>query len=389
MLSRQDRKQGPVFDPRNYRLDDRELMTAGHVACPGCGGTMCMRMALQALGPNTVVIIPACCWAVIPGPFPLTALRVPGMCVAFETAAISATAVKAGFEMQGRSDINVVAWAGDGGTFDIGLQSLSGACERNEDFIYVCYDNEAYMNTGIQRSGATPWGAWTTTTPVQHPKDVQKKNLLEIIAAHRVPYAATATVAYPDDLTRKLKKAASIRGAKLIHIFSPCPPGQKIPENQSIKLARNIVETGIFPLLEVEHGRYWTLNREPKFLPVEEYLGMQGRFRHLSGEDVDGIRAQLKTEWKILRAKLELSDKFRAEEAAAERKAARREAIAKAAKARKKAAKKAAKKTVKKAPKKSTKKSTKKTAKKAAKKTAKKAAKKAPKKAAKKTAKKK
>ena len=351
MPSKQQRRQGPVFDPRNFPLHDRELMTAGHVACPGCGATMCMRMALKALGPNTVVIIPACCWAVIPGPFPLTALRVPGMCVAFETAAISATAVKAAYEMQGKSDINVVAWAGDGGTFDIGLQSLSGAAERNEDFIYACYDNEAYMNTGIQRSGATPWGAWTTTTPVQHPKEVQKKNLLEIIAAHRIPYAATATVAYPDDLTRKLKKAASIKGSKLIHIFSPCPPGQKIQESQSIKLSRNIVETGVFPLLEVEHGLYWKLNHEPAFLPVEDYLGMQGRFRHLSPTDVASIKTHLKTEWRILRAKLALTQQLQAEDARdalESEKQARRELIAQAAKARrakkvKKPAKKAKK----------------------------------------------
>ena len=313
-IDKKARKKAAKYDPRNFVLDDIELMTPGHVACPGCGATMSMRMALKALGPDTVMIIPACCWAVIPGPFPYTALRVPGMCVAFETAAISATAVKAAYDMQGKSHINVVAWAGDGGTFDIGLQSLSGAAERNEDFIYVCYDNEAYMNTGIQRSGATPYGAWTTTTPVHHPKREFKKNLLEIIAAHRIPYAATATVAFPDDLTRKLKKAASIRGSKLIHIFSPCPPGQKIPENKSIELSRMIVETGMFPLLEVEHGRYWTLNHEPEFRPVEDYLGMQGRFRHLSTEDVDLIKENLESEWKTLRAKLELSKQFREED---------------------------------------------------------------------------
>jgi len=352
MLSKKEREQVPSYDPRNFVLDDRELMTPGHVACPGCGATMCMRMALKALGPETVMIIPACCWAVIPGAFPLTALRVPGMCVAFETAAISATAVKAAYEMQGKPDINVVAWAGDGGTFDIGLQSLSGAAERNDDLIYVCYDNEAYMNTGIQRSGATPWGAWTTTTPVQHPKDVHKKNLLEIIAAHRIPYAATATVAFPDDLERKLKKAASIRGCKLIHIFSPCPPGQKIQESQSIRLSRNIVETGVFPLVEVEHGRYWTLNHEPRFLPVEEYLGMQGRFRHLSSENVDAIKAHLKTEWKILRAKLSLTEQFRADDALAELESgleSRRKTIAKAARSRKKKPAKKARKPAKKA----------------------------------------
>ncbi|NOZ85955.1 MAG: pyruvate synthase subunit beta [Deltaproteobacteria bacterium] len=332
-LDRKARKKARVHDPRNYVLDDIELMTPGHVACPGCGATMCMRMALKALGPNTVMIIPACCWAVIPGPFPYTALKVPGMCVAFETAAISATAVKAAYEMQGKTGINVVAWAGDGGTFDIGLQSLSGAAERNEDFIYVCYDNEAYMNTGIQRSGATPYGAWTTTTPVHHPKGEFKKNLLDIIAAHRIPYAATATVAFPDDLTRKLKKAASIRGSKLIHIFSPCPPGQKIHENQSIKLSRLIVETGMFPLLEVEYGKYWKLTHEPEFRPVEEYLGMQGRFRHLSKKDVEVIRRNMLADWKTLRAKIELSERFREEDRKqekAEKAAARRKKKAKA-----------------------------------------------------------
>jgi pyruvate/2-oxoacid:ferredoxin oxidoreductase beta subunit len=268
-----------------------------------------MRYALKALGPNTMVIIPACCWSIIAGPFPYSALRVPVFHTAFETAGAVASGMKAALEIKGQKDVTVMAWAGDGGTFDIGFQALSGAAERNEDFIYVCYDNEAYMNTGIQRSSATPYGAWTTTTPDKHLKETPKKNMVEIMAAHRIPYVATASVAYPEDFIRKFQKAKSIRGTKFIHIFSPCPPGWKIQDDQSIRISHLAVHTRVFPLIEIEYGEKYTLNVEPKGLPVEEYLKVQGRFRKLTPKDVEKIQAEVDHNWERLMERVRRSQK--------------------------------------------------------------------------------
>ena len=201
-------------------LPEREVMTPGHLACQGCGAALTMRLALKALGPRTVLSIPACCWSVIDGPFPHSTVNVPLFHTAFETAASTASGIRAAFEILGKEDVNVVAWAGDGGTYDIGIQALSGAAERNDNIIYICYDNEAYMNTGIQRSAATPLGAWTTTTPVKHPKSEPKKDMVSILAAHRIPYIATATIAYPEDLVRKLERAKETKGTKFILILS-------------------------------------------------------------------------------------------------------------------------------------------------------------------------
>ena len=198
----------------------------------------------------------------------------------------------------------MVGWAGDGGTYDIGFQGLSGAVDRNEDIIYVCYDNEGYMNTGIQKSSATPWKAWTGTTP--YGKDVPKKDIVEILAAHRIPYAANASVGFPDDLINKLKKAAGIRGTKFIHIFSPCPPGWKSPENLTTKLARLAVDTKVFPLYEVEAGYRYTINRMPKNLPVGEYFKHQGRYSHLSEEEIKAVQENVDWEWDLLLKKASL-----------------------------------------------------------------------------------
>ncbi|MCK4225885.1 pyruvate synthase subunit beta, partial [candidate division WOR-3 bacterium] len=188
-----------------------------------------------------------------------------------------------------------------GGTYDIGIQALSGAAERNDDIFYICYDNEAYMNTGVQRSGSTPLKAWTTTTPVAHPKDRPKKDLISIMAAHRIPYIATASVAYPEDLTAKLEKAKNIKGTRFLLIFSPCPPGWKADPKNTIKLARLAVETKVFNLLEIENGLDWRITkkiRKPK--PVIEYLKLQGRFRHLTEDDVSLIQENVEKEWNIL-----------------------------------------------------------------------------------------
>ena len=297
-----------LYDPKNLHLPEQELLRSGHLACPGCGAALGMRLALKALGPKTMVVIPACCWAVINGPYPFHALGVPVLQVAFETAAVSAAGIRAALHMKGRDDVAVLAWAGDGGTFDIGFQSLSGAVERNEDIIYVCYDNEAYMNTGIQRSSATPFGAWTTTTPEPNTKPEPKKNIVEIFAEHRIPYAATASIAFPEDFVRKLQKARSIKGAKFIHLWISCPAGHKSEERLSVKIARLAVETGVFPLYEVEHGTKYTINHEPRFVDVTEYLKLQGRFRHLTHEQIEFIRQSIRWEWQRLRAKVAMGE---------------------------------------------------------------------------------
>jgi pyruvate/2-oxoacid:ferredoxin oxidoreductase beta subunit len=275
-----------------------ELMSPGHLACQGCGASLGMRLTLKALGQKTAVCIPACCWAVIDGPFPYSSLDIPIYHCAFETAASSASGVKAGLEMVGDTETTVLAWAGDGGTFDIGIQALSAAAERNEDIIYACYDNEAYMNTGIQRSSATPLGAWTTTTPVKHYKKERKKDIIGIMAAHEIPYIATASVAYPEDMVKKFKKAREIKGTRFIHIFAPCPVGWKSQPEDSIKLARLAVQTGYFPLFEIEDGEKWTLNfkiKERK--PISEYLKLQRRFHHLKEEEIAMIQKEVDIKW--------------------------------------------------------------------------------------------
>lgn len=272
-------------------IPEEELVGSGHLACQGCGATLCMRYALKALGQNTILDIPACCWSVIDGPFPHTSVKVPLFHTAFETAACVASGIRAGLNMLGKKETNVVAWAGDGGTFDIGIQALSGAAERNDDIIYICYDNEAYMNTGIQRSSATPYGAWTTTTPVKHFKKMPKKDLVKIMAAHKIPYTATASVGYPEDFIAKVKKARETPGTKFLHILSPCPPGWRSQPEESIKLARLAVSTCYFPIYEIEHGVTYTVNKViKKPRPVKEFLEAQGRFRHLTEEQVATIQ---------------------------------------------------------------------------------------------------
>jgi pyruvate/2-oxoacid:ferredoxin oxidoreductase beta subunit len=279
-------------------LPEQELMNSGHLACQGCGATLAMRYALKALGPKTALCIPACCWSVIDGPFPYSCLDVPIFHCAFETAASSASGVKAGLEMVGDTETTVVAWAGDGGTFDIGIQALSGTAERNDDILYICYDNEAYMNTGNQRSSATPYGAWTTTTPVRHFKERPKKDMVAIMAAHHIPYVATASIGYPEDLVKKVKKAKEIRGTKFLHIYAPCPTGWKCRPEDTIKLSRMVVQNAIFPLYEIEDSDKYTLNiKVSAKKPIDEYLQIQGRFRHLTAEEIARMQEEVDKKW--------------------------------------------------------------------------------------------
>ena len=287
-----------------------EYMMQGHVACQGCGATIAMRYVLKALGQKTIVTIPACCWAVIPGVWPQHNLKVPLLYTAFEVTGAALSGVEAALEAKGLADeINVVGFAGDGGTADIGLQALSGMAERRTNALYIMYDNEAYMNTGIQRSGSTPYGAWTTTTPVGKKKEWKmefKKSVAEIMVAHRIPYVATASIAYPEDLVAKVKKAKSIKGPKFIQIFSSCPTGWKHPPELSVEVARKAVESRMFPLYEVENGRY-KISIKPKKIPVEEYLRLQGRFRYLDEEAIKVIQEHVDREWELLLKKEEFT----------------------------------------------------------------------------------
>jgi len=267
-----------------------ENLYSGILSCQGCGAPIAMRHVLRVLGKNTVFAIPACCWTIIDGNYPMHSLKVPLLHVAFETAAISAVGIKAGLEVKGFKDVNVVAWAGDGGTYDIGIQALSGAAERGDDIIYICYDNEAYMNTGIQRSGSTPYKAWTTTTPYTRPNPRPKKDIIQIMAAHKIPYIATISIAYLNDLIRKTLKAKNLKGKGLrfLLIYSPCPPGWRLPSSEiTVKIARLAVETNFFPLYEIEDGEKYTLNFIPDKKPLKEFIKLQGRFKHLKDEEIE------------------------------------------------------------------------------------------------------
>ncbi len=286
------------------RLPGTELLHPGHMACAGCGERVAMRLALQVLGRDTVLVIPACCAAVVDGVFPYSSLGVPMLHTAFETGASVATGVRASLDAQGRHETTVVVWAGDGGTFDIGFQALSAAAERNENILYVCYDNEAYMNTGAQRSSATPIGSWTTTTPSSSPKGRPKKDILSILAAHRIPYAATASVAFPEDLMAKVARAKMSHGLRFLHVLAPCPSGWKYEPDLTIRLARLAVETCVFPLVEVEAGAGPRLTYVPsRPRPVAEYLTLQGRFSHLDSEATAAIQRDVERDWADLQAR--------------------------------------------------------------------------------------
>lgn len=288
-------------DPCTADTPCMDVMRSGHAACPGCGQAISMRLVLRAIGKRAIVITVPSCVSVIAGPFPHAVADMPYYHAAFEVAAASAAGIANALKIQGRQDIPVVAFAGDGGTFDIGLQSLSGAADRNEDFMYVCFDNEGYMNTGIQVSSATPAHAWTGTTPAGNTR--RKKQIMEIMAAHRIPYAATATIGFPEDLMQKVKKALGIRGTRFIHLLSPCNTGWKIPENMAPKASTLAVETNMFPLYEIIDGLHYQITYRSKGLPVEEYLSVQGRYRHLTPEQIKSIQIEADRSWQGLKQK--------------------------------------------------------------------------------------
>jgi pyruvate ferredoxin oxidoreductase beta subunit/2-oxoisovalerate ferredoxin oxidoreductase beta subunit len=285
-----------------YTLPSEEVMAPGHLGCGGCGAALSMRLVLKALGHRTVLVIPACCWSVIDGPSPYSAAGVPVMHTPFASAAAAASGIRAALDLRGDTDTTVCCWAGDGGTFDIGIQALSAAAERNENILYVCYDNEAYMNTGVQRSSATPLGAWTTTTPAPHLKDRPKKDLVSIMAAHGIPYIATATVGWPDDLVAKVERARRTIGTRFLHLLAPCPPGWKIGSEHAIDYTRLAVASHVFPLIEIEDGQRWRFTVRPPDRPLEEYVAGQGRFRGLteSPDTLEATRRAVERRWQMI-----------------------------------------------------------------------------------------
>jgi pyruvate ferredoxin oxidoreductase beta subunit len=309
------------MEPANvyaYKLVNRkEYFSPGHRACQGCAEALGVRLVGKALGRDTVVASATGCMEVTSTPLPFTSWNVPWIHVAFENAAAVASGAEAGMKAlmrKGRvpkKKITFLAMAGDGGTSDIGVQALSGALERGHDFIYVCYDNEAYMNTGIQRSSATPYGASTTTSPAGKVVPGQltwKKNMPEIAAAHDIPYVATACPSYPLDLIEKVKKGARIKGPAYIHILSACPTGWRLPPELAIKVGRLAVETGVFPLYEVENGRYKLSIETEKLRPVKDYLKIQGRFRHLDEDMIEKIQKRVIEEYERLKKKVKMTE---------------------------------------------------------------------------------
>lgn len=283
-----------------WEIPREERFVGGHAACQGCGAALVLRHLTKVVGKDAIIVNATGCMEVISTLFPRTAWRNPWLHLAFENAGAAASGVEAALKALQRKGvldknryIKVVAIAGDGGTFDIGLQSLSGMLERGHDVMYVVYDNEAYMNTGIQRSGATPYGAWTTTTPVGKRFRGEwrpKKDIVGIAYAHRIPYIATANPAYPIDMINKFIKAYNTRGPSLVHVLTPCTPGWRIPESKTIEVAKLAVQTGMWVLLEIENGKPKVTVKVRKRKPVREYLKMQGRFRHLTEEDIKKIQ---------------------------------------------------------------------------------------------------
>jgi pyruvate ferredoxin oxidoreductase beta subunit len=290
-----------------------EYLLAGNSACAGCVSELALRWALKALGPQTVVVAPASCANVYIGVWPGAAPTVPFINMAFAAGASAASGIVAGYEALGRRDITVMTWAGDGGTVDIGIQALSGAIERGTNFIYVCYDNEVYANTGTQRSGSTPLAAVTSTTP--YGKRENKKDIAKIIAAHEIPYVGVVNGADPQDVFDTFRKIKDIQGAKFIHLFSPCPPGWRFDPADSIEIARLAVKSGMWILWEQENGVFRLkkgsrkyLNRESR-IPVGEYLKRQGRFNRVSEEEIHQLQNWVDQNWEEIRRRTAGGDK--------------------------------------------------------------------------------
>ena len=298
-------------------VDKEEYFSSGHRACQGCGEALAIRLMCKGLGKDTVITNATGCMEVISTLYPTTAWKLPWVHVAFPNSAAVGAGVESALKVLRRKgkiadrDVKTVSIGGDGGSVDIGFQAISGSMERGHNMIYVCFDNEAYMNTGIQRSGATPFGASTTTAPAGAASvgnKTWKKNMPEIMVAHNVPYVATACHSYPIDFINKVKKARSVKGPAYIHCLAVCPTGWRSSSDTCIKLGRLAVETGFFPLYEVENGKYrLTIEMPKKLRPVEDYLKLQGRFRHLTPDQMKQFQDRVTLEYKKLMNKVKYS----------------------------------------------------------------------------------
>lgn len=278
-------------------MPTEEILLAGNAACQGCPASVALRIAFKALGKNTIMVVIASCTSVLQSPFPSSAFDIPVLNMAFATGGAAASGVSAAVNALMKQGVfdekpTVLVWAGDGGTYDIGIQALSGAAERNADFIYVCYNNEAYSNTGTQRSGATPYGAWTTNT-VEGKKE-WRKDIAQIMTSHNIPYAATVSLAYYKDAYQKFLKAKSIKGTRYIEILAPCPPGWRFSSKDMIKVSKLAVQSGMWLLYEYENGHTSYTSGTKRLIegraelkPVDEYMGFQGRYGHLFSEEGD------------------------------------------------------------------------------------------------------
>ena len=289
-----------------------ERLTPGHRLCPGCGASIAVRQVLMGTDKPVVVGAATGCLEVATTIYPYTAWNVPFIHNAFENVAATISGVETAYralKKKGKitKDIKFVAFGGDGGTYDIGLQSLSGALERGHNFVYVCYDNEAYMNTGVQRSSATPEGASTTTAPsgkASYGKTQFRKDLTAIVAAHNIPYVAQGCISHWNDLVAKSQKAFATEGPAFLNVLSLCHRGWRFKEEDTIKVAKLAVDTGFWPLIEIEKGA-WRFTHKPKERkPVVEFLKTQGRFKHLFKEEnkhvLDSIQKQVDTHWSYL-----------------------------------------------------------------------------------------
>ena len=285
-------------------LSEIEYVLPGNRLCPGCALSLAYRHILKALEGQAIVTVPASCLTVLHGMYPVTSVTVPCVNTPFASAGASASGLVAGLKALGKKGLTVLAIAGDGGTHDIGIQALSGAAERQTDFIYICYDNEGYMNTGNQRSGSTPLGAISGTTPILG-KQQSQKDITMIMEAHGIPYVATANASYPLDLYEKVKKAKAIKGTKFIHVFIPCPPGWRFPFSDTIKIGELAVQTAWSVLYEIENGVFHltsaseSLARKGNLKPVREFIAEQGRFKNITEEQLNELQKRVNARWQL------------------------------------------------------------------------------------------